>query len=330
MLEISHRDFRFERIVEEAVSDLRTLLSIPENYSIFFMQGGGTMQFSTVPLNLFAGDSQDEVAYYIQSGSWSSKAVLEAKKVGKVEVIDAAKISNEELSKLAFPNASYVYYCDNETIHGVEMPSALLNTGDVPVVCDMSSNFLSREFDVSKFGLIFAGAQKNCGTSGVTIVIVRKDLIEPKKGLATCMSYEVFSKSKSLYNTPPTFSIYVAGLTFKWLLAQGGLKAIAERNEKKSILLYSFLDSHNQFYFPLVQERRSRMNVVFRLPNESLQKSFLAEAEAKGFIGIAGHRDVGGCRVSLYNALGVEDVEKLLAFLEQFYLTHLNSTTEEK
>eukprot|EP01127_Copromyxa_protea_P007512 TRINITY_DN17409_c0_g1_i1.p1 TRINITY_DN17409_c0_g1~~TRINITY_DN17409_c0_g1_i1.p1 ORF type:complete len:369 (-),score=94.99 TRINITY_DN17409_c0_g1_i1:8-1087(-) len=317
IVEISHRSKEFLAVIEEAKKDLSTLLNIPDNYSIAFLQGGGTGQFASVPLNLT--DKEKASGEYLVTGTWSEKAFKEAQELGEAGVaFKGDKIpSDDEISTK--PNAAYLYYCDNETIHGVEFPSVPSVPGTT-LVADMSSNFLSRAFDIQKFGVVFAGAQKNCGMAGVTILIIRNDLLVAKKGIPTVLNYKKNVDADSTLNTPPVFAIYVAALMFKWILASGGVAEMEKRNLVKSEAVYKVLDESNGFYQGLVADvrSRSRMNVVFKLPNDALEKKFVAEAKEKGMIGIQGHRSVGGCRVSLYNSVTVEEVTTLVEFMKQF------------
>ncbi|KAI8906820.1 pyridoxal phosphate-dependent transferase [Gorgonomyces haynaldii] len=330
VMELSHRSPHFERINQEAQDDLRKLLNIPSNYRILFMQGGATTQFATIVYNLV--DSLDKPVDYIVSGTWSDKASQEAKRLGvQVNVVATTKPNHDGiLPELKFsPNPSYIYYCDNETVHGVEMETAFVNQlpKNVPIVCDMSSNLLSRQFDVSKYGVIYGGAQKNIGPAGVTIVIVREDLIrDPAKSpfkVPIMLDYKTCNDNNSLYNTPPTFAIYVSGLVFKHVLGLGGVQAMEQYSDKKSKLIYDTILKYPSVYSLPVKTRRSRMNVPFRVikdgqPNQDLEKQFLKGAEERGMIQLKGHRSVGGIRASLYNALEMESVQALADFMEFF------------
>lgn len=321
ILEMSHRSKKFDSIINEAKSDLKKLLGFDDQYSILFLQGGGTLQFSMVPLNLMPPKNK---ADYVLTGVWSEKAKKEAEKVGTVKVAASTKAENfgripsqEELN--LDEDASYVHYTTNNTIYGTEW-HYVPEVGNVPLVCDSSSNMLSHPMDVSKYGLIYAGAQKNMGPAGVTLVIVRKDLLERSQdSLHTYLNYRVHSDKDSLYNTPCTFGIYLIGLTFKWLLNMGGLKEIEKRNIEKAGLLYGCIDQNQDYYRGTVEPgSRSLMNVCFRLPNEELEKKFVAEATEKGFSGLKGHRSVGGIRASIYNAFPRKGVEDLVDFMEKF------------
>ncbi|XP_077062935.1 phosphoserine aminotransferase [Siphateles boraxobius] len=330
ILEMSHRSSDFTRILNNAENLLRELLNVPENYKILFLQGGGSGQFSGVPLNLI-GLKEDRCADYLVTGTWSAKAAKEAEKYGKVNVIHPkldsyTKIPDSSTWSLN-PSASYVYYCCNETVHGVEF-NFIPDTKGVVLVSDMSSNFLSRPVDVSKFGLIFAGAQKNVGCAGVTVVIVREDLMG--KALNECpiiLDYQVQAGNNSVYNTPSCFSIYIMGLVLEWIRNSGGAEAMERLNIQKSDIVYDIINHSNGFYScPVDMACRSRMNVPFRIGkkegDESLEKSFLDGASKLGMISLKGHRSVGGIRASLYNAVTVEDVKALAAHMEEFLKNH--------
>ncbi|XP_038044130.1 phosphoserine aminotransferase-like [Patiria miniata] len=327
MMELSHRSAEFSKIVHETLQDLRDLLAIPDNYKILLLPGGGTGQFSAVPMNLLRGGSAD----YIVTGSWSAKAAKEAEKYGKINTVfpkldKYTTIPNQDKWNLN-PDASYVYYCDNETVNGVEFPF-VPETDGVPLVCDMSSNFLSRPVDVSKFGLIYAGAQKNIGCAGVTVIIVREDLIgHAIRECPIIFDYKVQVGNNSLYNTPPTYSIYIMGLVFKWLKEQGGAAKMAELSHTKSRMVYDVISNSGDFYHCALEESaRSRMNVVFRIGGkdgmEELEKKFLDECQKLGMVSLKGHRSVGGMRVSLYNAITVQEVSKLTDFMLNFSARH--------
>jgi phosphoserine aminotransferase len=322
VLEISHRSTTFERIINEAEADLRRLLAIPENYKVLFMQGGASLQFSMVPMNLLPqGGSAD----YLLTGSWGQGAIKEAKKLGAVR--EAASTAETNFNRLPRPeeikldpNAAYLHFTSNETIFGVEFqeePAA----GDVPLVCDMSSNFISKPIDVSKYGLIYAGAQKNAGPAGATMVIIREDLLEKAPpGLPAMLDYKNLAKSGSMYNTPPCFAIYICGLVFKWLLTDiGGLAKIFANNKAKAKILYDAIDASDGYYRGHSErDCRSLMNVTFRLPSEELEKRFIKESTAAGLDGLKGHRSVGGLRASIYNAFPKEGVVKLVEFMREF------------
>lgn len=323
VLEISHRSAAFTEIIEAAEANLRKLLDISDDYAVLFLQGGSRLQFSMVPMNLFG--EKPGSADYILTGSWGKKAAAEAKKVGTVRTAYTAADTNfdhvptEDQLDLD-PSAAYVHYCCNETIQGVQF-NGEPDTGDVPLVCDASSDFLHRKLDVSRYGLIYACAQKNAGPAGVTIVIMRKDLAERSSGaLASYLNYNTHIDEKSMGNTPPTFAIYVNKLVTQWLLDEiGGLDNMYEQNKAKALQLYDLIDASPDFYQPHAQEHsRSVMNVTFRLPSDELTQSFLAEAKNNGLTDLKGHRSVGGIRASIYNAMPVEGVEKLRGFMADF------------
>lgn len=324
VMEMSHRGKEFMSIAQEAEADLRELMAIPENYKILFLQGGASSQFSMVPMNLL----QDKMtADYINTGSWSKKAIKEAQRYCGVHVAGSSEDSGfttvpaaEEL--VLTPAAAYVHYTPNETIGGVEFPY-VPDTGDVPLVADMSSTILSRPLDVGRFGVIYAGAQKNIGPAGLTVVIVREDLIgEPKKKTPTMFSYAVQSQSGSMYNTPPTYGWYLAGLVFKWLKAGGGLAAMAEINERKAGDLYAAIDGSDFYANPVDPACRSWMNVPFTLADPELDPVFLKEAAEAGLKTLKGHRSVGGMRASIYNAMPEEGVGALIDFMAEFERRH--------
>jgi phosphoserine aminotransferase len=325
VLEISHRSAAFEQIIKEAEDDLRTLLAIPANYKVLFLQGGASLQFTMIPMNLLPkGASAD----YVTTGSWGQGALKEAKKLGTVR--EAASTADTNFNRLPAPeaikldpNAAYVHYTSNETIFGVEFqenPPAFLEAGDVPLVCDMSSNFISRPVDVSKYGLIYAGAQKNAGPAGATIVIIREDLLErTPEGTPAMLDYKNLAKNGSMYNTPPCFAIYLCGLVFKWALGEGGLSAMHTKNAAKAQILYNAIDASDGYYRGHAEKDcRSLMNVTFRLPSEDLEKKFIKEATAAKLDGLKGHRSVGGLRASIYNAFPPAGVEKLVEFMADF------------
>lgn len=325
VMEMSHRSREFEEILERAEHTLRRLLAIPDDYAVIFLQGGGTMQFSMVPANLYIAGKPVDV---LHTGAWTSKAIGELKKgtpyrlAASSEAQKFMRVPHSEEIQLA-PEASYVYMCTNNTIEGTQwhvMPA----TGAVPLVADMSSDIASRPLDVSRFGLIFAGAQKNLGPSGVTLVIIRRDLAErADKNLPSLLQYRTQIKDKSLYHTPPTFAVYVCGLVLEWIEAEGGISAIQKRNEGKAKLLYDAIDASPLYSCPVEKESRSRMNVVFRVAggDAETEKRFVAEAAKAGIVGIAGHRSVGGMRASLYNAVPLEAVEALVGFMREFERT---------
>lgn len=324
VMEMSHRSADFAKIVNDAENDLRELLNIPENYKVLFLQGGGTGQFAAVPLNLGKeGGSAD----YIVTGAWSAKAAKEAEKYLKVNPVFKKLDKYDRIPPQTEwnldPNASYVYYCANETVHGVEF-DFVPETNGVPLVCDMSSNFLSRPVDVNKYGLIYAGAQKNVGCAGVTVVIAREDLISsPSPQCPVVFDYKVQAGMNSLYNTPPTYSIYIMGLVFKWLKRIGGIPEINRINQMKADLLYDLIDTSDGFYCGTVEKKsRSRMNAPLRISSpggdQELEKKFVEEAAAQNMIQLKGHRSVGGIRVSMYNAVKLDDVKALADFMRTF------------
>jgi phosphoserine aminotransferase len=308
------------RIAAEAEADLRTLLEVPKNYKVLFLQGGATMHFSAVPMNLLRGGKR---ADYLNTGEWAKKAIAEAKKFCDVNVVASSEDKNftyvpKQAAWKRSRDAAYLHVCTNETIGGVEFHWTP-DTGATPLVADMSSHILSKPIDVSKFGLIYAGAQKNIGPAGLVVVIVREDLLgHALADTPNVLDYKLMAESDSMLNTPPTFSVYLAGLTFKWLLERGGLAGIEKVNIRKSKMLYDYLDSQGFYANPVAREDRSRMNVPFRLKDDALDKKFLAEAEARGLSQLKGHRSVGGMRASIYNAMPVEGVEALLEFMEEF------------
>ena len=319
VMEMSHRSKPFANIIETAEADLRELLQIPDNYQVLFLQGGATQQFAAVPMNLM----QNKKADYIVSGSWSKKAWKEAKLYGEARCVASSEDENfsyvPDVAGLEFdPEADYVYICQNETIYGTTY-HALPETGDIPLVTDVSSMFLSEPVDVSKYGLIHAGVQKNCGPAGVQIVIVREDLIpEDLPGVPTMLRFKTHADSGSLYNTPPSYGIYICGLVFKWILGLGGLEEMKKRNEAKAKLLYDCLDSSDMFSSTVNPKDRSIMNVPFITGDEDLDKKFIAEATAAGLANIKGHRSVGGMRASIYNAMPIEGVQALVDFMHEF------------
>jgi len=320
VMEVSHRSKAFVAVAEQAEADLRELLGIPSGYAVLFLQGGATAQFSAVPLNV-AGPGA--VADYINTGQWSGKAIAEARRYVSVNVVADEKASNystvPDAASLRFsPGAAYVHYTSNETIGGVEFPY-VPDCGTVPLVADMSSTILSRPIDVSRFGLIYAGAQKNIGPSGITVVIVRDDLVgRSREGTPTVMDYRAMAVAGSMLNTPPTFAWYIAGLVFQWLRRQGGLDSMAARNRAKAERLYGAIDASGFYANPVALSCRSWMNVPFTLAKPDLEKTFLAEAARAGLANLEGHRSVGGMRASLYNAMPIEGVEALVSFMGDF------------
>ncbi len=324
VMEMSHRSKPFAQIIETAEADLRELLQIPENYQVLFLQGGATQQFAAIPLNLM----QNKVADYIVSGSWSKKAFKEAKLYGDARCVASSEDENfsyvPDVDAIQFsPDADYVYICQNETIYGTRYPK-LPDTGDIPLVTDVSSMFLSEPMDVSKFGIVYGGVQKNIGPAGVTIVIVRDDLVREDvlPFTPSIMRYTTQVKAKSLSNTPPAYGIYVCGLVFKWLKAQGGLTAMKARNEEKAAILYDYLDQSALFKATVRTEDRSIMNVPFVTGSDELDALFVAEAKSHGIESIKGHRSVGGMRASIYNAMPKAGVEALVAYMAEFEKAH--------
>lgn len=320
VMEMSHRSDEYVSIAQKAEQDLRELLNIPQNYKVLFMQGGATAQFAMIPMNLLRGKQS---ADYINTGQWSQKAIKEAKNYCDVNIVASSEDKNfsyaPEQSELKLnPDAAYVHYTPNETIGGVEF-DYIPETGDVPLVADFSSSILSEELDVSKFGLIYAGAQKNIGPAGLCIVIVREDLIgETIAGTPTAMDYKVAADNDSMYNTPATYSWYLAGLVFEWLKQQGGVSKMAQVNARKAKKLYDYIDASGFYANPVFIKNRSRMNVPFTLKDAALDKTFLEQADKAGLLNLKGHRSVGGMRASIYNAVSEEAVDALIAFMETF------------
>jgi phosphoserine aminotransferase len=320
VMEISHRSEEFRQLAAESERDLRELLSIPDDYHVLFVQGGGRGQFSMVPLNLLRGKT---VADYVNTGVWSGLAAKEASKYCQVNQVS----SSESLGFTAIPdradwtlnpNAAYVHIVDNETVNGVEYPF-IPDTDDVPLVSDMSSNILSRPIDVSRYGLIYAGVQKNIGPAALAVVIVRKDLVGQALPITPCLyDYQNHVNQQSLFNTPPTFSWYVCSLVFKWLKQQGGLAAMGEVNARKAAKLYDYIDQSDVYYNPVDKPYRSRMNVVFRLRDETKYPAFLEGAKSAGLLYLKGHKLVGGLRASLYNAMPEAGVDALLNYMAEF------------
>ena len=327
VMEMSHRGKEFISIYEAAERDLRELLSVPSNYRILFLQGGGLGENAIVPMNLLGRKSQPSVADFIHTGSWSGKSIKEAKKYCSVNIAatsESAKfafIPRRDTWKLS-KDAAYVHICTNETIDGVEFQYTP-DVGDVPLVADMSSHILSRVIDVSKYGVIFGGAQKNIGPAGLTIAIVREDLIG--HALSICPSafdWKLVAENNSMYNTPPTYGIYIAGLVFQWLKRQGGVAAMEQRNIAKAALLYDYLDSTDFYSNHIAKDCRSRMNVPFFLADESLNETFLAGAKERNLLQLKGHKSVGGMRASIYNAMPMEGVQALVKYLKEFEKKH--------
>ena len=324
VMEMSHRGKEFMSIAAQAEADLRELMAIPANYKVLFLQGGASLQFAMIPLNLLRGKAS---ADYVNTGEWAKKAIKEAKQYCQVNVVASSEDKNFTYApaqtgwKLS-RDAAYVHYTANETIGGVEF-HWVPQTGDVPLVCDMSSNILSKPVDVSKYGLIYAGAQKNIGPAGLTIAILRDDLIGqvlPKTPVM--LDYKTHAENESMYNTPPTYGIYIAGLVFQWIKQNGGLAAMEKRNREKAALLYAFLDQSNFFVSPVAQADRSLMNVPFTLNKAELDEEFLKGAKSRGMIQLKGHRSVGGMRASIYNAMPVEGVKALVDYMKEFEAKH--------
>lgn len=323
VMEVSHRGKAFVETAAEAERDLRELLAIPENYRVLFLQGGATQQFALIPINFAAGQRAD----YLVTGAWGEKAVKEAKPYANVQVIADTKAGNytdiPDAGWSVDHSAAYLHYTPNETIHGVEFHD-IPNSGDVPLVADMSSTILSRPIDVSRFGMIYAGAQKNIGPSGLAIAIIRDDLMARcPDGIAKIFNYNAIAGSDSMLNTPPTFAWYLAGLVFKWLKQQGGLAAMAERNRAKADALYAAIDGSGGFYAnPVAPRARSWMNIPFTLKDAALDADFLAQSKAAGLLALKGHRSVGGMRASIYNAMPMEGVQALIDFMADFARKH--------
>ncbi len=320
VMEMSHRSANFKQIIDDAEKNLREIMNIPDNYKVLFIQGGATLQFSMIPMNLL---NKSGKADYVVTGNWAKKAAQEAEKYGDIKVIASSedkkytyipKITKDDIR----PDADYVHICFNNTIFGSHFPY-IPETGDVTLVADMSSCILSEEIDVTKFGLIYAGAQKNVAPAGVTIVIIREDLIgKAPKDTPIYMDYKTHSEKGSMYNTPPCFSIYMAGEVFKYLKDIGGLKAMEQINEHKGALLYDYIDKSEYYSCPVAEQDRSLMNIIFFIGDESMEKKFVEEAKKEGMINLAGYRTLGGMRASTYNAMPVEGVEKLVSFMEKF------------
>lgn len=320
VMEMSHRSKEFGKIIEDAEANLREIMNIPDNYKVMFLQGGGTLQFAMVPLNLLRASKK---ADYVVTGSWAKKAYKEACKFGDIRVIASSeedtfsyipKFTKEDIR----PDADYVYVCYNNTIYGTHFPE-IPDTGDIPLVADMSSCILSEEIDVSRFGLIFAGAQKNIGPSGVTIVIVREDLIGfAGEQVPTYLDYKTQADNGSMYNTPPCFAVYIAGEVFKHIKNMGGVKAMHDLDVEKAAKLYDYIDASGFYRNPIAKEDRSLMNVVFVTGDTDMDKKFVAAAKEEGMVNLNGHRSIGGMRASIYNAMPMEGVDKLIAFMKKF------------
>ena len=320
VMEMSHRSPVYDEIIKDAEKLFRQVMNIPDNYKVLFLQGGASTQFAAVPLNLM---SKNRKADYIVSGQFSGKAYKEAQKFGDARLVATSKEDNftyvPKTTRESFsPDADYVHICFNNTIYGTKYPY-IPDTGDIPLVADMSSCILSEPVDVSKFGVIYAGAQKNMAPAGLTVVIVREDLLgSPLPEIPTMLDYAIMAENDSMYNTPPCYCIYIAKLVYEWILELGGLEKMKEMNEKKAKLLYDYLDSQDYYTAPVVKESRSMMNVTFVTGDADLDKKFAKEADAKGLKNLKGHRSVGGMRASIYNAMPYEGVEALVEFMKDF------------
>ena len=323
VMEMSHRGKEFTSILEKTEADLRTLLSVPSNYKVLFLQGGAIAENAMIPLNLLV----DKTADYVVTGSWSKRSVEDACAFGQIDIAATSEAEHfthvpAYVSWKLNKNAAYVHICTNETINGVEF-DGLPNTGDVPIVADMSSHILSRPIDVSKFGVIYAGAQKNIGPAGLCIVIVRDDLLgRASKQTSAVFNWNTQADNHSMINTPPTYSIYIAGLVFEWLLEQGGVAEIERKNIAKAKLLYDYIDSTDFYSNNIKVQNRSRMNIPFFLADESLNNAFLEGADLAGLLQLKGHRMVGGMRASIYNAMPIEGVQALVAYMKAFASNH--------
>ena len=322
VMEMSHRSPEFKDIIERAEAGVRKNFSVSDDYAVLFLQGGASLQFAMVPMNLC---QEGKPVDMIHTGAWTKKAITEVKKVAEMRL--AASSEADKFTRLPAKDeiqlssdASYVYCCSNNTIFGTQYRQ-FPDSGDVPLIADMSSDIFSRKVDVSRFGLIFAGAQKNLGPAGVTLVILRKDLAErASETLPSILQYRSHIKAGSLFNTAPTFAIYIVGLVMDWIASEGGLDALEKRNEEKAALLYDAIDATNFYNCPVAKADRSRMNVVYRIQdgNEELEKKFIAESKAAGLGGLKGHRSVGGLRASIYNAMTVEGIKQLVDFMKEF------------
>ncbi len=318
IMEISHRSKDFEAVINGAETKIRTLLGVPENFSVMFLQGGASLQFGMIPMNLLIGKKAD----YVNTGAWAKKAIKEAKLFGMVNVAASSEDKNFSYIPETFnfsADAQYVHITSNETIGGVQWMN-FPETNGVPLIIDMSSDIFSRKIDFKNIGMIYAGAQKNIGPAGATLVIMRNDLVEAcADGLTTMLSYKIHAKEKSMYNTPPCFIIYIIKLVMEWIESNGGLAGIEKINNEKAKTLYDAIDGSNGYYKGTAALKdRSKMNVTFRLPSEELEEKFINEAKKAGFIGLKGHRSVGGCRASLYNAMSLEGVSELTQFMKKF------------
>ncbi len=324
VMEMSHRSRDFDNMIETAEQDLRDLMQIPDNYKVLFLQGGGTLQFAMVPINLLR---KSKKADYVVTGIWAKKAAEEAEKFGDIKVVASSEAAGytyvPKVSLNDFrPDADYVYLTGNNTVFGARW-TEYPDTGDIPLVCDISSGIMSEAIDVSKFGMLWAGAQKNIGPAGLVIVIIREDLLGfAPENTPTMLDYKIMADNKSLYNTPPTYAIYIAGLTFKYLKAMGGVPAMEALNKQKAALLYDCIDQSKLFTAPVATEDRSLMSVVFKTGNPDLDKLFVAEAKERGLVNLAGHRIAGGMRASIYNAMPLDGVKALVQFIEEFDTIH--------
>lgn len=320
VMEMSHRSKEYQAIIDETEKSLRDVMSIPDNYKVLFLQGGASSQFAMIPLNLM---NKTGKADYVITGQWAKKAYQEAQRYGECNVIASSADKTfsyiPELDKSKFnPTADYFHICQNNTIYGTRF-TELPDTGNVPLVADLSSCILSEPVDVSKYGMIYAGAQKNMGPAGLTVVIIREDLIgNARETCPTMFNYQIHADNGSMYNTPPTYGIYILKLVLQWIKDMGGLEAMKIHNEKKAALLYDYLDNNSMFKATVQGKDRSLMNIPFITGNDELDAKFVAEAKKEGFINIKGHRSVGGMRASVYNAMPVEGVEKLVAFMKKF------------
>ena len=325
VMEMSHRSKVFQQIIDEAEADLRELIGIPDNYRVLFLQGGATLQFGMIPMNLMTVNKK---ADFINTGVWTKKAISDAKLCGEVRII----ASSEDKKFSYIPSmkdlkvnkdADYVYMCDNNTIYGTKFKE-YPDTGDIPLICDMSSCFLSEPIDIKKFGMVYAGAQKNVGPAGVTIVIIRDDLVARSVDLQlpVYLKYNTHTENGSMYNTPPTYGIYLCGKVFKWLLKNGGLEERAKVNEAKAKILYDYLDASNFYQTAVEKDSRSLMNVTFRTPSDELDAEFLEGAKKYKFTNLKGHRSTGGLRASIYNAMPMDGVRVLVAYMKEFEEAH--------
>jgi len=319
VMEMSHRSPAYEAIIQKAEADLRKLMNVPDNYKILFLQGGASTQFASVPLNLMTTGKAD----YVLSGQFSTKAYKEAQKYGDAKAIASSKEENFTVipkitPDMVRPDADYVHVCYNNTIYGTKYPE-IPDTGDIPLVADMSSCIISEPVDVSKFAVIYAGAQKNMAPAGLTVVIVREDLLgKARPETPSMLDWQLMAENDSMYNTPPCYAIYMAGLVYEWILSIGGLTTMEKMNKEKAALLYDYLDSQDYYIAPVKKEFRSMMNVTFVTGNEDLDKKFPKEAEKAGLMNLKGHRSVGGMRASIYNAMPKEGIEALIAFMKDF------------